>query len=32
MWWKHALAFLAGVTTAVVCIVVGFWAYIEIAI
>jgi hypothetical protein len=32
MWWKHVLAFLAGVTAAVICIVVGFWIYIEIAI
>lgn len=32
MWWKHTLAFLAGVASAVVCIGVAVWAYAELAI
>ena len=32
MWWQHVLAFLAGVAAAVVCIGVGLWAYVEIAV
>lgn len=31
MWWRHALAFLAGTVAAAVCIVAGVWLYLEIA-
>lgn len=31
MWWKHVLAFLLGALTAVVCIVLGVWAYVELS-
>jgi hypothetical protein len=30
MWWRHALAFLVGMATAAVCIVVGLWVYLEV--
>jgi hypothetical protein len=29
MWWRHVLAFLAGVVTAVVCVGVAVWVYVE---
>jgi hypothetical protein len=30
MWRRHALAFLAGMVAAAVCIVAGLWVYVEV--